>query len=123
MSIALGVDGAAHDLDSTRPEQGFESILRTHHIGHELGIHIGMGSELAHLPCVFVQRAYGAKPKAVRQMKRIALVVLRTSIAFGRMRDHQLADMPFEHFVQPNACYQVTGSTGGRHLPAIPMLH
>jgi len=36
-------------------------------------------------------------------MKRIALIVLRTSLAFLRMRDHQLADMPLVLLEQPRA--------------------
>ena len=47
LSIALGVDGTAHNLHATRSEQRLEPILRTHYVGHEFGIHIGMRSELA----------------------------------------------------------------------------
>ena len=53
LSIALRVDSTAHDLHSARKEQRLEPILGTHHVGHELGIHIGC-SELARLSCVFL---------------------------------------------------------------------
>ena len=75
LSIALRVDGTAHDLHATGSEQRLEPILGTHHIGHELGIHIGMRSELAQLsrcPCTPGSRrqAGGSPPDETHRADR-----------------------------------------------------